>query len=189
LLLLLHLPCQVAPPEELPCGGFGGVGDYLALMEDCWAQEPAHRPNFAAVISRLRRMLAQEASLRRDSPTKVPRAQSAVTAGGVVGPGGLGGAGGDDTPAGRSQLTSLTGGSDVCLSPGPRSTAGEDVECDTLGLAASPLLLSGPGVAGSSPPRHLHLHSSDGGNAHSPVQQLPIVGLATDDAEAAALRK
>ena len=59
---------------DLPTPGFAGLPDYLSLMHDCWAQEPATRPTFAVVISRLRAMLADEAAAHRlargDSPTR-----------------------------------------------------------------------------------------------------------------------
>ena len=45
----------VPPPTALPGGGFAGLPAYEALMQQCWAQAPADRPQtFAAVISALR---------------------------------------------------------------------------------------------------------------------------------------
>ena len=41
-------PAQVPPPDELPTAGFGGEGEYLTLMTECWAQDPDARPTFAA---------------------------------------------------------------------------------------------------------------------------------------------
>ena len=174
-------------PEDLPTAMFGGGDDYLRLMRECWAQDPADRPTFAAIISRLRRMLATEASLRRESPTKIPRGLSSLStgAGGSVGGGLGGGLGGDETPVSRSRLTSLTGGgSDACLSPERRSTLGEESDSDTMGLSASPSMLSGLGGAGASPPKRRP--SSVNGGAAVLRQLSSIIGGGTDDAEVAA---
>lgn len=46
----LHIP----PPEELPGGGFPGLGAYIQLMQQCWSQEPADRPTFGAVVEALK---------------------------------------------------------------------------------------------------------------------------------------
>ena len=89
-------PPQVPDPDQLPATPFAGQAEYLALMQECWAQDPAARPSFAAVISRLRKMLALEAQRQRS-----------VRAAGGGGGGGRpesplvqpGSAGGGDTPA------------------------------------------------------------------------------------------
>lgn len=41
-------------PADLPGGTFPGLPAYLALMQRCWAQEPAERPGFAEIINLLR---------------------------------------------------------------------------------------------------------------------------------------
>ncbi len=41
-------------PEEVQGGGFAGLGDYVALMQRCWAQEPQDRPGFGEVVRCLR---------------------------------------------------------------------------------------------------------------------------------------
>jgi serine/threonine protein kinase len=80
---------QVPEERDLPTPLFSGAAEYFALMNDCWEQDPAARPKFAEVISRLRRLLAAEAALQRaqhaESPTKLPRG------------------GGSDTPSVRSR--------------------------------------------------------------------------------------
>lgn len=45
---------DIPPATSLPCGDFPGLGEYVALMRDCWAQDAAKRPTFGAVITRLR---------------------------------------------------------------------------------------------------------------------------------------
>ena len=42
------------PPEQLPGGTFEGLEGYCALIERCWAQDPAQRPTFAAIVNDLR---------------------------------------------------------------------------------------------------------------------------------------
>ncbi len=42
------------PRETLPGGDFEGLNAFMELIDDCWAQEPAARPNFAEVIARIR---------------------------------------------------------------------------------------------------------------------------------------
>jgi hypothetical protein len=156
---------QVPAPEDLPSPGFGGGGEYAALMHECWAQDPADRPTFAAVISRLRRMLAVEAGLRRDSPTKVPRGLAPLSTRAPSGSLG-GGGGGEDTPVSRSRQASLHGGSDLCLSPDPVLSASPS-DTDTLVLSASTSVVSGAG-AGGSPPRPARPSSGSGSTAQQP---------------------
>lgn len=57
-------PWQVPALEALPSPAFAGMADYLQLMAECWAQDPAQRPSFAAVISRLRKVRAQPPCLK-----------------------------------------------------------------------------------------------------------------------------
>ena len=47
---------QLPDRDQLPGGGgaFPGLDSYLALMEACWAQDPASRPDFQGVVTRLR---------------------------------------------------------------------------------------------------------------------------------------
>ncbi len=43
--------------DEIPgrdTASFGGLGDYLALIERCWAQEAEERPAFPDIIEALR---------------------------------------------------------------------------------------------------------------------------------------
>lgn len=40
--------------EELPGGGFEGLMRFMALLQRCWAQAPADRPAFPAIIQELR---------------------------------------------------------------------------------------------------------------------------------------
>ena len=129
---------QVPVHEDLPTGTFSGEAEYLGLMHECWAQDPASRPTFTAVISRLRKMLALEASLRRESPTKVGRLASGYLTG-------------EETPG--SRLASLTAISD--LSPDPRSSSsmvaalGEESDTD---LVSNHSLSASPSLPGSSRP-------------------------------------
>jgi len=44
----------VPPLDQLPGGELCLHGQYVELMEDCWAQDPLARPSFEAVIGRLR---------------------------------------------------------------------------------------------------------------------------------------
>jgi len=59
-------PGVPADPASLPaCGpdgatSFPGLPDYLALMRDCWTHDPAARPKFGEVASRLRALLLAE---------------------------------------------------------------------------------------------------------------------------------
>ncbi|KAL4452237.1 hypothetical protein ABPG75_007899 [Micractinium tetrahymenae] len=155
---------EVPPPEELPTGSFGGEGDYLQLMQECWSQDPAARPTFELIISRLRRMLAVEASVRRESPTKAPalRPQSSVFSVGSVGAGpsfaasgGLtldlasGGGHGDETPRAHSHVASLATASELGASPDPlRGPASLMAEAELL--PASPSALAGGGGLGAA---------------------------------------
>ncbi len=45
---------EVPPLDKLPGGELCLHGQYVELMEDCWAQDPLARPSFEAVIGRLR---------------------------------------------------------------------------------------------------------------------------------------
>ena len=137
-------------------------------MRECWAQDPAQRPTFAAIISRLRRMLAAEASLRRESPTKAPRGRGSDAGLALSG---------DDTPLARSRLASLSAPSvsgSLCVSPlDPRSVGDEAASLVSLeGLAGSP----GP------QPSAAHARRSSAGGAS---QLASIAGGDTDEAEAA----
>jgi serine/threonine protein kinase len=159
---------EVPPHEELPTGTFSKEGEYLALMHECWAQDPAQRPTFAAIISRLRRMLAAEASLRRDSPTKASRGRGSDV--GLV-------QSGDDTPLARSHLASLSvpsASDSLCVSPlDPRSVGDEAVSVVSLeGASGSPGPL----------PSAAHARRSSAGGAS---QLASIAGGDTDEAEAA----
>lgn len=115
-------------PEDLPTGSFSGEAEYLSLMCECWAQDTAARPTFAAIISRLRHMLALEASLRRDSPTKAPRAAS----------GSLGLAG-EEAALSRSRLATDSLIS-ACASPLDARSTGEESLMSLDALSASPSL-------------------------------------------------
>jgi hypothetical protein len=57
----------VPPPDQLPAGPLAQYSEYVALMADCWARDPAQRPAFEDVVNRLRAMLTIEA--RRHSST------------------------------------------------------------------------------------------------------------------------
>ena len=55
-------------PGALLGGTFPGFPAYCALMRRCWAEDPAERPSFEAVIAELRSMLADSnAHARRAS--------------------------------------------------------------------------------------------------------------------------
>ena len=56
----LHVP----GPDQLPAGPMGQYDEYVALMQACWARDPAQRPGFEEVSARLRAMLNAE---RRNS--------------------------------------------------------------------------------------------------------------------------
>lgn len=46
----------IPAPHELPGAGSGSwsaLGDYLALLKDCWAEDPGTRPGFDVVLQRL----------------------------------------------------------------------------------------------------------------------------------------
>jgi serine/threonine protein kinase len=44
---------EIPPADELPGGTFPGLPAYVALMQRCWAQEPADRPDFGQVLEEL----------------------------------------------------------------------------------------------------------------------------------------
>jgi serine/threonine protein kinase len=58
---------DIPPPEAMPSAGFHGLPQYIALMQACWAQNPEERPKFAEVISRLRNLLADEMTARKEA--------------------------------------------------------------------------------------------------------------------------
>ena len=51
---------EVPPPGVVQGGPPLQYQEYVALMQECWAQEPAARPSFDAVIRRVRALLAVE---------------------------------------------------------------------------------------------------------------------------------
>ncbi len=63
------------PPEvdELPGGAFAGLGEYVNLMQACWAQDATARPDFETIIGRLRRLLAVESLSGRGGSGVRPR--------------------------------------------------------------------------------------------------------------------
>ncbi len=49
----------VPPADTLPgpeSGSWPKLGEYVGLMERCWAQEPSARPNFEEIMGELRRI-------------------------------------------------------------------------------------------------------------------------------------
>ena len=48
-----------ALPDPPPGGNFPGAEGYVALMQECWSQEPEERPAFSTIAARLRQLLAQ----------------------------------------------------------------------------------------------------------------------------------
>eukprot|EP00884_Botryococcus_braunii_P006707 jgi/Botrbrau1/16037/Bobra.7_2s0011.1 len=61
-------------PHELQGGSFEGLPTYIALMQHCWAQEPAHRPDLVNVISTLEHLLSTTTvpGAARKPPPRVP---------------------------------------------------------------------------------------------------------------------
>ena len=51
------------------------LADYRALMESCWATEPAERPTFRDILPRLRAML----SAAREAAAEPEPAQASLT--------------------------------------------------------------------------------------------------------------
>ena len=51
-------PPLPADLTSLPGGTFPGMGTYVELMQQCWAQQPAERPSFAEITARLRELEA-----------------------------------------------------------------------------------------------------------------------------------
>lgn len=47
---------EIPPPKELPgnSADFPGLDAYIALINKCWAQDPADRPGFQEIINDLR---------------------------------------------------------------------------------------------------------------------------------------
>lgn len=50
----------VPPPDAVQGGPPLQYDEYVQLMQQCWAQEPASRPSFDAVIRQVRALLAAE---------------------------------------------------------------------------------------------------------------------------------
>lgn len=48
--------------SHLRGGTFAGLGAYVQLMQLCWAQDPASRPDFVTIASKLRCGWAAEAA-------------------------------------------------------------------------------------------------------------------------------
>ncbi len=77
---------QVPPRIALPGPdtlAFAGLDAYCQLMRDCWAQQPAERPAFEAIIPRLGGLLEGLAQQAASSPPGGPPQRS--TSGGLVG--------------------------------------------------------------------------------------------------------
>lgn len=172
-------------------------------------QDPAARPTFEAIISRLRRMLAAEASVRRESPTKSPalRAQSSVLSVGslAAGPaygassGGLaldiasGGGPGYETPGAHSHVASLATASDLGASPDPlRGAVGLAAEAELLPASPSALARAGGlGAAAAEPgatlgPLRRHSGDSSGGAPLRTLSSITSGDGEEPDAEGAA---
>lgn len=67
-----EVPSEAGGP--LPGGTFPGFPAYCGLMQRCWAEEPAARPCFEAIIADLRTLLADSsAHARRASGERVPK--------------------------------------------------------------------------------------------------------------------
>ena len=62
---------EVPARDQLPGNQLCLHDEYVELMQQCWAQDPALRPNFAAVISKLR-YLPLTTSMRRPHQAWVP---------------------------------------------------------------------------------------------------------------------
>jgi hypothetical protein len=52
----LEIPAQEDVPGGADTANYKGYDDYVVLMNKCWAQEPANRPDFAAVIAALKKL-------------------------------------------------------------------------------------------------------------------------------------
>lgn len=48
------------PSSTAPLLQFGGVDAYIALMQRCWAADPAERPDFGEVVRQLRCLTSGE---------------------------------------------------------------------------------------------------------------------------------
>ena len=55
----------IPEPGSIPGGGFPGLPAYLALMQRCWAEQPAERPAFAEVVAELRQVPLGAAAFER----------------------------------------------------------------------------------------------------------------------------
>ena len=55
----------IPEPGSIPGGGFPGLPAYLALMQRCWAEQPAERPAFAEVVAELRQVPLGAAAIER----------------------------------------------------------------------------------------------------------------------------
>lgn len=51
-------PPLPADPATLPGGTFPGLNSYVALLQQCWYQQPQQRPSFTSITTRLRDMQA-----------------------------------------------------------------------------------------------------------------------------------
>lgn len=53
---------EVPAPEQLPSfdGPPASLKDYVALMDRCWDQDPAKRPDFGEIAAELRQLTATE---------------------------------------------------------------------------------------------------------------------------------
>ncbi|KAI7835872.1 hypothetical protein COHA_010220 [Chlorella ohadii] len=74
---------ELPPREELPgpdTAQFGGLDAYIALMQRCWAAEPAERPGFAEVVRQLRTLLTS--ATRSGTANSSSRGSSSVGVGG-----------------------------------------------------------------------------------------------------------
>ena len=52
----LEIPAQEDVPGGADTANYKGYDDYVVLMNTCWTQEPANRPDFAAVIAALKKL-------------------------------------------------------------------------------------------------------------------------------------
>jgi hypothetical protein len=71
-----------AKAAELPGGVFDGWAAYTALLQRCWAHEPAERPTFDVVIAELRELLSESASSVRARRMSEPPASAQQLPGG-----------------------------------------------------------------------------------------------------------
>lgn len=61
--LLTGKRCEVPPLERLPgpnnAAFAARLPAYIELMQRCWAQDPGERPEFDAIVTRLRELSAE----------------------------------------------------------------------------------------------------------------------------------